>query len=144
MEDWKFALTLAVPLLTFAALWGEMRSSQKTSEKNADDHRKETAETAKRVEAMHNEAATEKQALRELTARHAELAGEARNRISAVEGRVSTVERESIEIRAELRALATGQARIESKQDRESQAIESIRRDVMIALGKMTKGDPLG
>ncbi len=68
-----------------------------------------------------------------LSGKHDTLAGELRNRVSALEGRVSTVEQSSAESRVEMRGLQASAVRIEAKQDAQTLAIESLRRDVLSA-----------
>ncbi len=84
-----------------------------------------------------------KTAFDDLKQKHGELGAETRNRLAALEGRATALERDTAEARVEMRNLTAGVARIEAKQDREAQQLDSLRRDVLLALPRQhPKTDP--
>lgn len=75
--------------------------------------------------------ATLKNSHDELQRKHNESTAEIRNRTSALEGRTTSVEQGAAELRAQMNAVVQAVARVEAKQDREAQALEQIRRDLL-------------
>lgn len=67
----------------------------------------------------------------EFQRKHNEGTAELRNRTSALEGRTTSVEQGAAELRAQMNAVVQAVARVEAKQDREAQALEQIRRDLL-------------
>jgi septation ring formation regulator EzrA len=84
------------------------------------------------VRAQHDVSlATLKASHEELQRKHNEGIAELRNRATALEGRTSSVEQGAAELRAQMNAVVQAVARVEAKQDREAQALEQIRRDLL-------------
>lgn len=75
--------------------------------------------------------ATLKASHEELQRKHNEGIAELRNRATTLEGRTSSVEQGAAELRAQMNAVVQAVARVEAKQDREAQALEQIRRDLL-------------
>lgn len=75
--------------------------------------------------------ATLKTSHEELQRKHNDASAEIRSRTSALEGRTSTIEQGAVELRAQMNAVVQAVARVEAKQDREAQALEQIRRDLL-------------
>ena len=67
----------------------------------------------------------------DLSRRHSDGITETRSRVLALESRTSTLEQGNAEMRAQLNTLMQSLSRVEAKQDREADAIASLRRELL-------------
>ncbi len=112
----------------------ELKKVDEKSATEAKDAETKRAEAARMLETR--VAAVEKD-FADLSRRHNEAAMEMRNRAAALEGRASTLERDGVELRGELRALTQTTARIEAKQDQAHAGQEQLRSDVLRAIADL-------
>ncbi len=160
-ETLQTVLTIGTPIAAIALSYGGIRSMVKSLQKDFTDlSNKVTAlenskatnsqfqalETqvattirqmdmkiaaADAVRAQHDVSLATLKSHEELQRKHNEGIAELRNRATALEGRTSSVEQGAAELRAQMNAVVQAVARVEAKQDREAQALEQIRRDLL-------------
>jgi len=157
MEDVTIATLIAIasPFIAAGLSYGGMKASVKSIQLGMAELTKKIVEvekdTSKRVSELEKDkaahasvfgvekqlsaidvtVATLKNSHEELNRRHADGMAEVRNRASALEGRTSSLEQNNAELRVQLQNVIQTTARIEAKQDRDSEAIADLHRNFL-------------
>ena len=148
-EELKLIITVVAPLIAVALAFAGLRHAITTlegslvkAEQNRRDENGKLWDRINKIEtgdsARDNRMVSLEGGHAELKQRHGEGMSELRQRTAAVEGTTAALERSTAEIRADMRNVSSIVSRMEARQDTMVNALDSLRRDVLMSMGQRT------